>query len=79
MGRPDTPGGEDIVMGGPKCVQTVDDLVLAIADGPRLLEVDPERRQKPGDGVQIGVLRPAGQDLVADDEDGGGGRVMAAR
>ena len=38
-----------------------------------LLEVDPERHQKPGDGVQIGVLRPAGQDLVTDDQDGGGG------
>ena len=73
MGRPDPAGGEDIVVGGPQGVQTVDDLFLAVPDGPRLLEVDPQRRQEPGDGVQIGVLRPAGQDLVTDDQDGGGG------
>ena len=77
MGRTDTTGGEHIVVPGPQGIQGLDDLVGPVADRARLQQVDAEGRKKTGDGVQIGVARAAGQNLVADDQDRGGGGDVA--
>jgi hypothetical protein len=70
--RPDAACGEDIVVRGAQGVQVVDDLRRPVPDRPRLQQIDAQRCQEPRDGVQIGVLGPAGQDFVADDQDGRG-------
>ncbi|MNT40630.1 hypothetical protein D3C72_1769550 [compost metagenome] len=72
VGRADAARREDIVAGRAQGVQRPDDLILTVADGARLHQVDPQGRQKAGDGVQVRVPGPAGQDFVADDQDSGG-------
>ena len=58
-----------------------DDLILPVADRAGLQQVDPQTGQKAGDGVQVRILGPTGQDFVADDQDSGsrGGLIGHAR
>ena len=72
MGRADAAGGEDIGVAGAQGVQRGHDLVLDIGHDARFLQVDAQRAQELGDIVGVGVLGAAGQDLVADDQHGGG-------
>ncbi len=79
MRRPDAPGGEDIVVARAGLVDGVDDVGLDIGDDAGLAQADAERRQLLGEEAEIHVLGAAGQDLVADDQDGGrdAGRRLA--
>ncbi|MNL46622.1 hypothetical protein D3C87_1693540 [compost metagenome] len=73
MGRPDAAGREDVIISPAQDVERPDDLILPVANRSRLHQVDPQGRQKTGDGVQVHVPGPTGQDFVADDQNGGGG------
>jgi len=72
MGWTDAPGCKDKIIPGPKRVQGRDDLGFHIAHHARFFQVYPARAQKTGDIIDVGVLGAAGQDLVADHQDGGG-------
>ena len=72
MRRPDAAGGEDLIIGGAQFVHGADDARRDIRDHPDLLQRDAQRRQPLGDELHVDVLRAAGQNFVADDQDGGG-------
>src|SRR5205823_12795723 len=52
-------------------IQRIDDLILLIGDDAHFLQVDADIRQILGDVANVLVLGASGQDLIADDEDGG--------
>jgi hypothetical protein len=72
MGGTDPAGGEHIGEARPERVHRSHDLGLDVGNTPRLAKINAERAEKTRDGRDIHVLRAAGQDLVADDEHGGG-------
>ena len=59
-------------MGRAQGVDRLNDRLLDIGHHPRFLQVDPQRCQKIGDIAEILVLGTPGQDLIADQQDGGG-------
>ena len=68
MGRPDAAGGKDVGISIPQCIKGVDNVGLLVGDDADLLEVDPDIGQVFGDEADVLVLGPAGQDLVANDQ-----------
>ena len=72
VGRADAAGGEDVGVAGAERVDRRDDLRLDIGHDPDFAEVDADVGQVLGDVADVLVLGPPGQNLVADDEDGGG-------
>ena len=52
MCRPDSPGGEDMIPGGPEFIDCPDDLLMDIADKPHLGEIKPVLPQ-PGSQERI--------------------------
>ena len=72
MRRPDAAGGEHIGVAAAQRVERRDDLVLLVRHHPHLLQVDADIGEVLGDVADVLVLGAPGQDLVADDEDGGG-------
>ena len=58
---------------GPQRVQGTGDRILVVGDHPDLAEVDANARQFAGQVVGVRLTRAAGEDLVPDDEDRGGG------
>jgi hypothetical protein len=68
VGRPDAAGGEDIIVAGAQRVHGVDDFGLDIGHHARFAQADADSVQLFRQEGQVGVLGPAGQDLVADDE-----------
>ena len=72
VGRADAAGGEDIGVGRAQRVERGDDRGLVVGDHPHFLEVDADRGEVFGDVADVLVLGPAGQDFVADHQDGGG-------
>jgi hypothetical protein len=75
VGRADAAGGEDIIVARPQSVDGGDDLGLVVGDDARFLQADAGQIQLFGQIGQIGVLGAAGQDFVADDEQGGRDRL----
>src|SRR5690606_27947343 len=72
MRRPDPAGGEDVTVPCPQGVERGDDLLPLIGDDPRLAQRYAELREPPGQEGKVGVARAAGEDLVADDQQGRG-------
>ena len=72
MRRADAAGGEDVVERGAHLVDGADDDVLDVGDDARFAETHAPIVELPGQVLKIGVLRAAGENLVADDDDGGG-------
>ena len=72
VGRADAAGGEDVGVAGAERVHRRDDLGLDVGHHAHLAEVDADIGQVLGDVADVLVLGAPGQDLVADDEDGGG-------
>ena len=68
MGRPDAAGGKDVVVAMPQRIKGGDDVGLVVGDDADFLEVDPDIGQVFGDKADVLVLGPAGQDLVANDQ-----------
>ena len=77
MGRADAAGGEDIVVARAQRVERGDDLVLDVGHDARLAQIDADVGEIFGDIADVAVLGAAGQDLVADDENGGGDNLLA--
>ena len=76
VGRADAAGGEDVGVARAQRVDRVDDLVLVVGDDAHFLQVDADGGQVVGDVADVLVLGAPGQDLVADDENGGGDRCL---
>ena len=72
MGRPDAAGREDVVVARAQRVQRRDDLLLDIRNDARLADFDADLREIFGDIADVAVLGAAGEDFVADHENGGG-------
>ena len=72
MGRADAAGGEDIGVAGPQRVDRLDDRRLVVADDADLLQVDADGGDDGGEMTGILLADTAGQDLVANDQRGGG-------
>jgi hypothetical protein len=72
MRRPDAAGGENIGVAGPERVQRRDDFRLDVGHDAGFAQIDAQGAQELRDIASIGILGAAGQDLVPDDEDGGG-------
>jgi hypothetical protein len=72
MGRADATGGEDIGIARPQRVERGDDLRLFVGDDAHFLEIDADVGEILGDVADVLVLGAAGQNLVADDKQGGG-------
>src|SRR5206468_977900 len=68
MGRPDAAGGKDVGIAIPQCIKGIDDVGLIVGDDADLLEVNSDIGQVFGDEADVLVLGPAGQDLVANDQ-----------
>lgn len=68
----DAAGREDIGVTGTHGIHRGDDLVFLVGNDAHLLQVDADRRHDIGEVADILVLGAAGQNLVADDEHGGG-------
>ena len=66
---PIPPVVKHVVVAGTERVDRGDDVVLDVGDDPDLAEVDADIGQVFGDVADVLVLGPAGQDLVADDQD----------
>ena len=66
MGGADTAGCEDEIIAGAQRIQRRHDFVFDIADNPRFFQVYAQGGEEPGDGMGVGVLGAARQDLVAD-------------
>src|SRR5262249_1535318 len=71
MGRPDTASRENIGVTMPKRVKRVDDGTLLVADHPYFLEIDPERGEVFRDIADVLIRGAAGQDFIADHQEGG--------
>ena len=76
MRRADAAGGEEIVELGAQLVDGGDDRVGDVGDDARLAQGHADLVEADGDVVEVGVLRAAGEDLVADDQDGGGNDLL---
>ena len=74
--RPDPAGGEDIGEFSAHLVDRRDDRLRDVRDDPRLAQPDADLVQPRGDIGKVRVLRPAREDLVADDEDTGAGALI---
>jgi hypothetical protein len=72
MRRADAARGEDVRVTLAQRVQRVDDLVHDIRHDAHFAQVDPDIGHVLGDVADVLVLRPSGQDFVADDEHGCG-------
>ena len=72
VGRADAAGGEDIGAARPQVVDRRGDHLAVVGDDPCLRHRDAELGQPFGQKRQVGVPGAAGQDLVADDQDGSG-------
>src|SRR6185312_4995362 len=70
--RTDAAGGEDVSISAAQRVKRGDDRRLVVGDDAHLLQVDADGGAVVGDVADVLVLGPAGQDLVADDQYGGG-------
>src|SRR5439155_16544234 len=72
VGRANAAGGEHIGVAMPERVQRGDDLDLDVGHHTHLFHVDADVGQILGDIADVLVLGAPGQDLVADDQNGGG-------
>jgi hypothetical protein len=70
MGWADPAGGEQIVVFGPERVHGRHDLLVHVGHHPHLGEPDPLHVEPGRDRRDVAVLDAAGQDLVADDQQG---------
>src|SRR6266536_3293133 len=68
LARTDSAGGKDVIVALSQCIKGGDDIGLLVGDDADLLEVDPDIGQVLGDKADVLVLGPAGQDLVANDQ-----------
>ena len=75
MGRADAAGGEHIVVPRPTAPDRVDDLDPRYPPPRAPRAAGCRARPAERDIGQVGVLGAARQNLVADDQDGGGGTV----
>ena len=67
----DAAGGEDIGVARPQRIHRRHDLLLHVRHDAGFLEVDAERRQVVREKPEVLVLGAAGEDFIADQEDGG--------
>src|SRR5262249_61845919 len=72
VGGPDAAGGEPGGVAVVQRVERLDDHRLVVGDDALLLQVDADIGEILGDVADVLVLGAPGQDLVADDEQGGG-------
>ena len=72
MGRPDAAGREEIGVAGAQPVHGLDDLLHFVGHHADLFQVDADIGEIFGDIADVLVLGAARQDLVSDDEKGGG-------
>ena len=72
VGRADAAGREEIVVARAQRVERGDDLLLDVGHDARLAHLDADAGQIFGDIADVAVLGAAGEDFVADDENGGG-------
>ena len=79
VGRPDAAGGEDVGVAVPQRVERIDDRALLVADHADLHEIDADRGQIFRDIADVLVLGAAGQDFVADHQQGGGDDLLGRR
>ena len=71
MGRTDAAGGEDIIILAAQCVERRYDCILVVGHDTHFLQVDASQQQYIGEMADILVLRPAGEQFVADGQHGG--------
>ena len=72
VGRADAARREDVVEGGTARIDGRDDGVLIVGNDAHLFQPDAELVQTAAEKGQIGVLRAARENLVADDDQRGG-------
>src|SRR6516165_766949 len=70
MGLPDTARRKDIGVTMPKRVKRIDDDTLLVAVHPYFLEIDPERGEVFRDIADVLILGAAGQDFIANHQEG---------
>jgi hypothetical protein len=73
MRRPDTAGGENLIVAGTNLVDRADDGFRDIGNDPHFAYRNADIAQALRQKADIRVLRAAGQHLVADDQNAGGG------
>ncbi len=78
VGRTDATGGEQVVVTVAQHIDGGDDFHLVVGDNASLLELDAEPGKMLGKEADVLVLGAAREDLVADDQHGGGnyGRLL---
>lgn len=74
VGGADAAGREHIGVSFPQGIERRDDLAFNIAHHAGFADVDPVGREKPGNVMEVNVLRAAGQNLVPDQEHSRGWR-----
>jgi hypothetical protein len=72
MRRADAAGGEQIIVARPQRIDRLDDRILTSATTRTSLQADALHVQPERDLADILVLRAAGQDFIADDDQCGG-------
>ena len=77
MRRADAAGGEDMGELRPAFVDRGDDGLRHVGDDPGLAQRDADLAQPGGEVLQVGVAGAAREDLVADDQQAGGGVVSS--
>src|SRR5581483_4422809 len=70
--RPDAAGGKDEVEVARESRHLAADQLDLVENDDHAAQIDAERPQLFGKIMRVGVLRLAGEDLVADDDDAGG-------
>ena len=79
----DTAGGEHLIEPGAHLVDRGDDRLRHVRDDAHFAQRDAQLAEAPGQVIDVGILRAAGEHFVADDDDAGGGvhrgRVAVAR
>ena len=73
VGRSNAAGCEDVGINRSDGIERRHDAVLLVGDNADFLEIDADFGQKGGDVAGVTVAGAAGKNLVADDQDGGGG------
>src|SRR6185295_4022041 len=71
VGGPDAAGGEDVVVSAAEGVHRRYDLVLHVRHDAHFAKIDPDGGKALGEVADVLVLGAAGEDLIADDQQGG--------
>ena len=72
VGGSDAAGGEDVVVARAQCIERGGDVLGVVRHHPCLLQPDPHLAEPLAQEGEVLVLGAPGEDLVADDERGGG-------